>query len=633
MKSILFFCLVLLSVMTPFMAVAQCGAGGITFSSQADIDNFTVNHPGCTQILGRVIISGNDITNLAGLAALTSAGEHVFIKNNPVLTDLSGLSNLAAISGYLIVQYNMALTSLNGLSGLASVSLMQIDHNDVLASLSGLSVLSSVGIVDINNNPSLTSLAGMTALTSATNIYVQNNVALTDLSGLAGIVSVGGVLIIRNNDIITSLSGMSSLSTVGALTIDFNDALTSVAGLTALTAVAGGLSVNYNNALPDLSGFSGLTAISNYLNIGNNPVLTNLLGINGVTFNLWNYFAIQNNPVLSYCEVTSICNYLSNPTNSATISGNAPNCATRVAVEAACLAPLLTWYADADNDSYGDPAVTTQRATKPAGYVSNSLDCDDSDPAIHPGATEICNGIDDNCNGLIDEGDADGDGIANCSDNCPNVANPGQEDFDGDGVGNPCDPTLSVCSAIDALIAAIQASGISNGLVNSLTSKLSNAKSSFQNGNNNATNGKLNAFINQVLAQSGNGIPTALANEWIAIAQAIIDAIANGNVNCNTSEGLIAHPGQTTTWLPTSRQHELFPNPTAGELTIRFDTATLQKGQLQILDLRGRVVKTKTLLPDLQEHVLSIAELPAGVYFVKVLEDGVPMWSEKVVKL
>jgi len=54
------------------------------------------------------------------------------------------------------------------------------------------------------------------------------------------------------------------------------------------------------------------------------------------------------------------------------------------------------------------------------GYTSD-IDCNDNNPAVHPGATEVCNGIDDNCNGLVDDGlqtfpfyrDADGDGYGN----------------------------------------------------------------------------------------------------------------------------------------------------------------------------------------------------------------------------
>ncbi|HEU4400617.1 MAG TPA: MopE-related protein [Candidatus Polarisedimenticolia bacterium] len=74
------------------------------------------------------------------------------------------------------------------------------------------------------------------------------------------------------------------------------------------------------------------------------------------------------------------------------------------------------------------------------GYSVCDGDCDDSNPAINPGATEVCNGIDDNCDGRIDEGfDSDGDGLPACFDNCPLTPNRDQSDRDGDFVGDACD--------------------------------------------------------------------------------------------------------------------------------------------------------------------------------------------------
>ncbi|MBX2939779.1 MAG: S8 family serine peptidase [Ferruginibacter sp.] len=63
-----------------------------------------------------------------------------------------------------------------------------------------------------------------------------------------------------------------------------------------------------------------------------------------------------------------------------------------------------TVYVDADNDGYGTGAPVTGvvGCVAPAGYSFVAGDCDDNNAAINPGATEICNGIDDNCDGYID---------------------------------------------------------------------------------------------------------------------------------------------------------------------------------------------------------------------------------------
>ncbi|MDI3290264.1 putative metal-binding motif-containing protein [Polyangium sp. 15x6] len=59
---------------------------------------------------------------------------------------------------------------------------------------------------------------------------------------------------------------------------------------------------------------------------------------------------------------------------------------------------------DLDGDGHGDPSDTVvTMCVPPPGYVSNDGDCDDMDPAVHPGALELCDGVDSNCNGVPDD--------------------------------------------------------------------------------------------------------------------------------------------------------------------------------------------------------------------------------------
>jgi hypothetical protein len=62
-----------------------------------------------------------------------------------------------------------------------------------------------------------------------------------------------------------------------------------------------------------------------------------------------------------------------------------------------------TYYRDADEDLYGDPADTMEACTPPDGYTSNDGDCDDTRASANRGADETCNDADDDCDTRIDE--------------------------------------------------------------------------------------------------------------------------------------------------------------------------------------------------------------------------------------
>jgi hypothetical protein len=127
-----------------------------------------------------------------------------------------------------------------------------------------------------------------------------------------------------------------------------------------------------------------------------------------------------------------------------------------------------TWYMDDDEDNYGDAAVTLVACDQPAGYVTDNTDCDDTDAMVYPGATEYCDGVDNDCDGQTDEPDAvdastwyadtDSDGygdpavsVVNCyqpagyvadntdCDDTHSSVNPGAEEICDNDIDDDCD--------------------------------------------------------------------------------------------------------------------------------------------------------------------------------------------------
>jgi len=131
------------------------------------------------------------------------------------------------------------------------------------------------------------------------------------------------------------------------------------------------------------------------------------------------------------------------------------------------------WYADVDGDGYGDSSTAQQLCDGPPDWVDNGDDCDDADASVNPEATEVCDGVDQDCDGTADDGtgttlyaDRDEDGYgspddvliscegeeegyleddSDCDDQDDEI-NPDAVDVCGDGVDQDCDDADATCS-------------------------------------------------------------------------------------------------------------------------------------------------------------------------------------------
>jgi len=131
------------------------------------------------------------------------------------------------------------------------------------------------------------------------------------------------------------------------------------------------------------------------------------------------------------------------------------------------------YYDDQDGDGYGETGTGVIACQAPEGYVNTPGDCDDEDSEVNPGVTEVCDGIDNNCDGTVDEKpvfyrDADGDGYGNpgnfkelCSnpggyvlddtdcDDTDSSIHPKAIEIPDDGKDNDCDGHQGVITQMD----------------------------------------------------------------------------------------------------------------------------------------------------------------------------------------
>lgn len=260
--------------------------------------------------------------------------------------------------------------------------------------------------------------------------------------------------------------------------------------------------------------------------------------------------------------------------------------------------PKITCYLDSDEDNFGDPNSPQDFCeTCAEGYVLDNTDCNDSDAQIHPGQIDICDNIDNDCDGQIDE------------------------DVDPD-------PASSLADLIALIENLVQDGELANNKANPLINKLGQVITKLNAGQTQAAINQMNAFMNQLSAFIGNGTIDAETGEVLqGLGDCLLYSLENGTFaimqeGSGTNTVYTPHPNATHIHGNSGQtDFQLYPNPTSGAMTI--DLRNYQERQIsisiynsfgqQVLYLPEQELRSPALDINLTER-----PLPNGVYFLSV---------------
>ena len=219
-------------------------------------------------------------------------------------------------------------------------------HGTNISNLTGLLGIRSIsGRLRICGCDSLINLHGLDSLTSIGwqlqigHYECAGNWGLQSLEGLENLSDIGYALSIMNNIVLTDLNGLGDIGSVEMVDIGFNDALVSLDGLEGLDSVTQLFTLFWNETLSDITGLTNLNHLRSIYITGNDG-LENLSGLENIDPISMTGLTIKRNSSLSECDVLSICEYLLDDSNNATIENNATGCNSEAEVEEACLVSI-----------------------------------------------------------------------------------------------------------------------------------------------------------------------------------------------------------------------------------------------------------------------------------------------------
>ncbi len=292
----------------------------------------------------------------------------------------------------------------------------------------------------------------------------------------------------------------------------------------------------------------------------------------------------------------------------------------------------FTYFLDVDGDSFGDAAASldTCLASPPEGYAGNGLDCDDGNAGLNPDAVEVCDGIDNDCNGAADDGlaiysyflDQDGDNygsladvIDTCLENPPQGYAPNAQDCD-DADPNIHPGAEELCDGID---------NNCNGAADDGLATTSYYLDEDGDGYGDAATALESCLAEPPAGYAGNDMDCNDADSAInPDAGEVLDSLDN---NCN---GMIDE-GIVSTLSVQPDEWSVFPNPVREELILQSAYSGALIARLHSAE--GRISLEARLEMRSGQAVMDTRNIAPGFYYLELTSrDGKRLLIEKIIK-
>ena len=360
----LFFCLI--NILFSKITAQSCAPGNNVFNTQGQVDSFTLNNPGCKEILGSVTFGflGEENLSLSGLSSIEVIQGNLVFQDNNSLENLQGFENLDSIYGDFYIE-NSSLNSFEGLGGLQYIGgLLQIDQSSNISSFNHLDSLNYIG----------------------GNFMLTYDSVLQDFTGLGQLKNIGGDLILFES-LIQGFQGLDSLKQIGGSAILFKNQFSEFTGLGSLESIGNQFSIN-STLVTSFNGLGNLAAIGGDIYISDNLSLTSLDGLTNFSEFTGNLLSITDNPLLTECSTVEFCNLLNSNNADIQLSGNGSGCNSTFEILGDCIDfGLITYpiFYDLNENSIldnGEPLVTEPGL----GITINPGNCTAFPGATYPGS-------------------------------------------------------------------------------------------------------------------------------------------------------------------------------------------------------------------------------------------------------